>query len=69
MVLPSRVDTVVVRDNEKTTAGTVRGIAGISKGDVLTDEKLSDARRRLSRGAKRIVDGLRQFGRVQLPPG
>jgi outer membrane protein insertion porin family len=60
VVLPSRVDTVVVRDNEKTTAGTVRGIAGISKGDVLTDEKLSDARRRLQ------ASGL--FQRVEITP-
>ncbi len=47
VVLPSRVDSVVVRNNKKTTAGTVRGISGISPGDVLTDEKLSDAQRRL----------------------
>jgi outer membrane protein assembly factor BamA len=47
VVLPSRVATVVVRDNEKTKPGTVKGIAGISPGDLLTDEKLSDARRRL----------------------
>jgi len=47
LVLPARVERVVVQGNEKTKEGTVRGIAGISRGDLLTEEKLSDARRRL----------------------
>ena len=46
--LPARVSEVTVRDNEKTTAGTVRGIAGISVGEELTEEKLAEATRRLN---------------------
>jgi outer membrane protein assembly factor BamA len=45
--LPARVSQVVVRGNEKTRSSTVRTISGIGVNDRLTNDQLSDARRRL----------------------
>lgn len=55
--VPTRVAEVNVHGNEKTKSDTIRGIAGISVGERLTEERLAEAKRRLlASGLFRDVD-------------